>query len=127
MHNPRFRGGPVLSLWTAREVLYSGDDVLFMDADVLYHPHMLERLVKSKHANAVLMDDDIDAGDDPVRVCMKDGALVDFGKKIEGEFDAVGEWPGFMKLSPPIARAIGEATERLVDEGRVDVTYEVTP
>jgi len=30
-----------------------------------------------------------------------------------------------MKLSPPIARAIGEATERLVDEGRVDVTYEV--
>ncbi|MCP5373228.1 MAG: phosphocholine cytidylyltransferase family protein [Hyphomicrobiales bacterium] len=125
LHNPRFRGGPVLSLWTAREVLYGGDDVLFMDADVLYHPHMLERLVRSRHATCLLMDNDVDAGEDPVRICLRDGHLVEFGKKVVGDFDRIGEWPGFMKLSPDIARAVGEATERCVDQGRLEVTYEV--
>jgi len=33
--NPEFRRGSVRSLWTVREAMTCGDDVLLMDADVL--------------------------------------------------------------------------------------------
>jgi len=44
LSNPRYREGSVVSLWTGREVLESGDPVLFMDADVLYDAAILRRL-----------------------------------------------------------------------------------
>ena len=122
--NPEFEGGPVISLWTAREVLRSGADILFMDADVLYHPRVLERLIRSPHANCFLLDRALEPGEDPVRLCIRDGAPVDFGKNIEGDFDMVGEWPGFMRMSPAIAARVADATEAIIDDGRSHVTYE---
>jgi len=122
--NPRYRGGPVISLWTARETLYSGDDILFMDADVLYHPNLLERLIQSPHGNCFLFERDMDEGEDPVKVCIRDGNPVEFGKMIEGDFDLVGEWPGFMRMTPEIATKVGKATEAFIDEARLELTYE---
>jgi len=124
IHNPQYRGGPIISLWCARDVMRSGDDVLFMDADVLYHPTMLERLIRSEHDNCFLFDGDIEDGDDPVRVCLKDGLMVDFGKKITGDFDRVGEWPGFMKMSPRIASRVADACQDFIDTARMHATYE---
>jgi len=123
--NPEFEGGPVISLWTAREVLRGGDDILFMDADVLYHRRVLERLIRSPHANCFLLDRGLEPGEDPVRLCIRDGAPVDFGKNIEGTFDMVGEWPGFMRMSPAIAARVADATQAIIDDGRSHVTYEV--
>src|SRR5688500_9149359 len=37
VENADFRRGSLISLWTARDALTGGGDVLFMDADVLYH------------------------------------------------------------------------------------------
>ena len=122
--NPDFHDGPVVSLWTARDVLKSGSDVLFMDADVLYPPLLLERLIAAADPTCLLFDRGIDAGEDPVRICIKDGRIVDFGKMIEGDFDAIGEWPGFMKMSPPIAGRIADATARYVQAGKVKLAYE---
>ncbi|MFQ5617828.1 MAG: NTP transferase domain-containing protein [Rhodospirillales bacterium] len=123
--NPEFEGGPVISLWTAREVLRGGDDILFMDADVLYHRRVLERLIRSPHANCFLLDRGLEPGEDPVHLCIQDGAPVDFGKNIEGSFDLVGEWPGFMRMSPAIAARVADAAEAIMEAGRSDVTYEV--
>lgn len=122
--NPQYHDGPVVSLWTARDVLTGGDDILFMDADVLYPPLLMERLIGSPHATCLLFDRAIDAGEDPVRICIRDGVVVEFGKMIEGDFDAVGEWPGFMKMSPGIAGRIAEATGRYVQAGDVRLAYE---
>lgn len=122
--NPRYHGGPIISLWTARDVLRGGDDVLFMDADVLYHDHLLERLVRSAHADCFLVDRDIETGEDPVRLCVRDGRVVEFGKKVEGAFDWVGEWPGFMRMSPRVAALVADAAEALVAACRDEVTYE---
>ena len=123
--NPEFEGGPVISLWTAREVLRGGNDILFMDADVLYHPRVLERLIRSPHANCFLLDRGLEPGEDPVRLCIRDGAPVDFGKGVEGDVDMVGEWPGFMRMSPAIAARVADAAEAIIDDGRSHVTYEV--
>ncbi len=124
VRNPDFRGGPMISLWAAREMLREGDDILFMDADVLYHPPLLERLIRSPQANCVLLDRDIQVGEDPVRVCVNAGAVVDFGKMIEGDFEMVGEWPGFMKMSPRIAAKVADMTQLYMDQGKSDMTYE---
>lgn len=123
-YNPDYHDGPVVSLWKARDVLKSGQDILFMDADVLYPPLLIERLIGSPHGTCLLYDGNIDAGEDPVRICVRDGLIADFGKMIEGDFDSVGEWPGFMKMSPEIASRIADATARYVEAGDVRLAYE---
>ena len=125
LFNADFHGGPILSFWTAREVLYSGEDIVFMDADVLYPPHLLARLIDASEPNAFLFDRAIELGEDPVRICLRDDRVVEFGKMIEGEFDSVGEWPGFMKMSAGIAARVAEAAGRRVDAGETEATYEV--
>jgi choline kinase len=124
LHNPRYRGGPVISLWTARALLRSGSDILFMDADVLYHPELLGRLLRSPHENCFIYDRDFEAGDEPVNLCLNGGRPVEFGKKIPGAFEARGEWPGFLRLSPRIAAKLADATQTYIDRAEMAAPYE---
>ncbi|HEC14455.1 MAG TPA: phosphocholine cytidylyltransferase family protein [Rhodospirillales bacterium] len=107
--NPRYLEGSVISFLSAAEVLASGDRVLFMDADVLYHRSLLERLTGSVYENCFLLDRDLEEGDEPVKLCIRDGLPVEFGKQIEGDFDFMGEWPGFMAMSGPMAATMAAA------------------
>ena len=122
--NPDFRDGPVVSFWLARDALTTGNGALFMDADVLYHPSLIGRLIAAPSPNCFLFDRHLDPGVDPVRLCIKGGVPVDIGKMVEGEFDLVGEWPGFLKFSPGIARRVTDVAERLIREGRRSLAYE---
>jgi choline kinase len=124
VENPDYRRGSVVSLWTAREALTSGGDVIFMDADVLYHPLLLKRLIEAPVESAFLYDGDFEPGDEPVKVCLKGGQLKEFGKKVSGSFDAMGEWVGFLKLSESTAVKLGAVLERFVDSGRKDEPME---
>jgi choline kinase len=124
LYNPRYREGPLISLWTARDVLRSGSDVLFMDADVLHHPEILKRLLRSPHENCFVYDRDFEAGDEPVNLCLNGGRPVDFGKKIEGAFETRGEWPGFLRLSAPIAAKLADATQPYMDRAQFEIAYE---
>jgi len=122
--NPYYRGGPVVSLWMARATLREGDDIVFMDADVLYHPDILDRLVNSRHADCFLFDRQIEDGDEPVRLCLQEGVPVDFGKKVAGDFDEVGEWPGFLKLSAGMAGRLADVLDTYIDAARMHDPYE---
>ncbi len=109
VYNPRYLEGSVISFLSAAEVLASGQRVLFMDADVLYHPDLLERLAGSVYENCFLLDRDFEDGEDPVKLCIRDGLPVEFGKTVKGDFDFMGEWPGFMAMSGPIAATMAAA------------------
>lgn len=123
--NPRYRRGALVSLWTARHVLRSGSDVLFMDADVLYDPALLRRLAQSRHANCFLLDRDLEPGDEPVKLCLKEGRPVEFGKVFAAvDHDTIGEWPGFLKVDAEGGRRLADAIERHVAAGRLDDPYE---
>ncbi len=124
VHNPDYRFGSLVSLWAARESLTSGEDVLFMDADVLYHPDLIGRLVHSRHASCLLMDRDFEPGDEPVKLCLKDGVPVEFRKVVEVAYDTVGEWPGFLRLSRSTARLVAAALRHFIDAGRFELPYE---
>lgn len=122
--NPRYREGAVVSLWTGRKVLRGGDDILFMDADVLYHPDVLCRLTGSPLRNCLLIDRDLEPGDEPVKICLRGGCIVEFGKTVEGAFDRVGEWPGFLRLEPGMAAELATITDQFVAASRHEEPYE---
>tara|TARA_B100000315_G_scaffold185427_1_gene174569 strand:- start:15172 stop:15924 length:753 start_codon:yes stop_codon:yes gene_type:complete len=122
--NPQFRDGSIVSLGSASQTMRSGDDILFMDADVLCHPDLIQKLITSVADNAINYDTDFEPGDDPVKLCLKDGRIVDFSKKIDAEFDTIGEWPGFVKWSPAAARHIADFIDHKINQGSIDLIYE---
>ena len=123
IENPMYRGGSVISMWYARDTYRHGDDVLFMDADTLYDVEILRRLMAAE-GSAFTYDAALDEGDDPVRICMRDGYIADFGKRIVGKFDAVGEWPGFVKVSAKTGPLLAAALENQIDGGNLLGAYE---
>ena len=116
--NPDFRLGTVVSLYAAKSVLCGGTEVLMMDADVLYTRTLIERLLNSSNLDCLLVDQGFEPGDEPVKVCIEGRKIVDFGKKISREYETVGEWPGFMRMSPRIANRMAEACAAIIDAGK---------
>ena len=125
LFNPSFREGSLVSLWTARSALCSGENILLMDADVLYDSALLRRLVCSKETNCFLLDREVDDSEEAVKICVRDGELVDFGKTVGERFDLIGEWPGFLRMSPNTAKKLADTSNRYISDGRRDAQYEM--
>ena len=81
------------------------DTLILMDGDVLYTPEILKRLIAARAPNAVLVDRNGDDGEEPVKVCVSGGRIVDFGKRPNRPGDWRGESVGFFKLGRDAARA----------------------
>ncbi|MEE4216649.1 MAG: phosphocholine cytidylyltransferase family protein [Xanthomonadales bacterium] len=124
--NPRFELGSVLSLWAAEETLLAGDEVLVMDADVLYHPEILRRLIDSPVENCFLLDRHFEPNDEAVKIALHDGRMVDFRKTLpQGlEYDNVGESVGFFKFGKKAAECINNECARFEVEGLADTPHE---
>jgi choline kinase len=123
-HNPDYRAGSVVTLQAATQALTCGDDILLMDADVLYDRRMLESLKQTRHHNCFLLDRNFEAGDEPMKLAVRDGQLVEFSRRVEVSFDFVGESVGFFRLAPPMATALSAANAALVEAGQRDEGYE---
>lgn len=123
LFNPDYTEGSALSMLCSLPALESaGCDMLLMDGDVLYDLRMLERLVRSAHPSALLVDRNYStADDDPVLVPMQSGKPFDFVKKWRGEAETIGESIGFFKLAhSDFPQLIVETRKRAVGSGRVD-------
>ena len=117
--NERYHEGSVLSLAAALpELEGSREPILLMDADVLYPAQMLERLIHSSDATALLLDREYSTNDDdPVLVPVKNGRPFEFRKKWTGQADFVGESIGFFKIAPDDLPMLMDETRR-ADCGR---------
>ena len=124
LNNPRYREGSVVSLWTGRDVLTSGETVVLMDADVLYDARVMAQLLIGEPENCFLLDRAIAPGDEPVKLCIRDGRIVDFHKRPQVEHDWHGESVGFFRLTPPVAAELAARADRYVEEGRAQFEYE---
>lgn len=118
--NPRYEEGSIVSLHSAASVLRCGEPVLIMDADVLYPHTLLQRLISSPHANCCLLDRDFEPGDEPVKLCIRAGRIVEFRKQLNPDlrFDYNGESVGFFKFDPQLANRLADITAEYVDNGR---------
>jgi choline kinase len=124
--NPDFARGSVLSAHCAHEWLTKGDDVLLMDADVLYVPELLERLARAR-GDALLLDRAFDdTAGEAMKVCLSRGRIVEFRKRIAADLrhDDVGESVGFFRLSAPRALRLAEQIVRYVEAGGIEEPYE---
>jgi choline kinase len=92
---------------------------------VLYHRDLIERLIASTHETCLLLDRDFEAGEEPVKLCIRDGRPVEFRKAIgDIRADFMGEWPGFLKLSPRASQALVATMQAFVDGDGADKPME---
>jgi len=122
--NPRYAEGSVVSLWSAGAALTNGQSTLLMDGDVLYDWRLMQRLTRSSQANCLLMDRNIEPGDEPVKLCIAEDRIVDFHKKPRNPYEFHGESVGFFRLSSGIAAALLAGADGYVASGRHDQEYE---
>jgi choline kinase len=126
VYNPDYTQGSVVSLWTVRQQLVAGNDILLMDADVLYDRLIIERLVKTNISNCFLLDRDFVPGDEPVKLCVRDNYLVEFRKRLAADlaYEFAGESVGFFRFESTVARRLANRTEQYVADGRHEEPYE---
>ena len=125
--NPRFELGSVLTVHTVAEAMTRGGDVLLMDADVLYHDRIMAALVAGeKPVNRVLLDRDFEAGDEPVKLCVRDGVPVELRKQLAPDlkYDTIGESVGFFRFDNAGARRLAAIVSDYVGSDRAHLPHE---
>ena len=125
--NPRFELGSVLTVHTVAEAMTRGGDVLLMDADVLYHDRIMAALVAGEQpVNRVLLDRDFESGDEPVKLCVRDGVPVELRKQLAPDlkYDTIGESVGFFRFDNAGARRLAAIVSDYVGSDRAHLPHE---
>lgn len=125
-YNPRFEQGSTISLRAAQETLEAGVEVLLLDADVLFHPAVLGALVETREDNCFLLDRNFEPGDEPVKIAVKDGTIIEFRKQLADglAYDLLGESVGLFRFGPETARRIAERCASFDADGLADSPHE---
>lgn len=122
--NPDYTLGSLVSFHVQNKLLRSGKTIILMDGDVLYPAEMIRRLLDSAAENVLLLDRNLEPGDEPVKICLKDGKIVDFRKKPVFDHEWHGESVGFFRFSPAMAAELADICAAYVEEGRTREEYE---
>jgi choline kinase len=122
VENDRYMRGNILSLWHARHEF--DDDVMIMDADILFPQEMLARLLATPDANAIAVDEQFqDTGEEQKVVC-EDEWVVEVTKKIGQDSRIRGEAVGMLRLSAEAAEILRGILEEFIDTGKDSLEYE---
>ncbi len=119
---PQFATGAAYTMWGLRAE-FDGPAV-FMDGDVLYDHRLMAHLCDSTHEACFAMDRNIRPSDDSVKICFRNGEIVDFHKQPSAPHDEFAEWIGFLKLSTDVARRVEGALRPYIAAERTDFIYE---
>ena len=120
--NEQFHRGSISSLWVARKAL--DDDVIVMDADVLFHREILRRLVQSSYPNALLMDDSVKQTGEECMVVAEGGRVIALTKKMPSRYDHAGEGVGFLKVRHADTPHVVASLRTFVDREAWQMEYE---
>ncbi|MBH0206257.1 MAG: phosphocholine cytidylyltransferase family protein [Nitrospira sp.] len=120
--NDQFHRGSISSLWIARAAL--DDDVIVMDADVLFHRDILRRLVESSHENALLMDETVRQTGEECMVVVAGGRVIALTKKMPDRYDYAGEGVGFLRVRHADTPHMVESLRSHIDKGSWNMEYE---
>lgn len=120
--NEQYAKGSILSLWMARDEF--DDDLLIMDADVLFPATLLLRLVQSPHANCLLMDETAQSHGEEMMLMAQEERVISITRHLSGRFDRAGEGVGFLKVSKQAAPLLKEILTHFIAEGKDNAEYE---
>jgi choline kinase len=120
--NAQYEKGAILSLWSARDEF--NDDILIMDADVLFPIRLIDRLVRSSHPNCFLLDASaVNTGEEQM-LLTRGGRVVNIVRGGFGSYDVIGESVGFLKVSRHDAPLLRLILEDLIQQGRDAIEHE---
>lgn len=120
--NEAFLSGSVRSLWAAREALDGA--ALVMDADVLFPVSLLQRLVRSSHANCVLADPRAAFTGEEMMLTLQGERIWDITRGVVDPRQTAGEGVGFYKLDRATAQSLRFLLEEWIAQGREGEEYE---
>lgn len=118
----QYQRGSITSLWQARTEL--DDDVLIMDADVLFHRTILQRLVASASPNALLLDETVTQRTEECMAVVRGGRVVALTKRMPDHYELAGEGVGFLKVRRADAGSLVASLQAYVERGHLDMEYE---
>ena len=124
VENPRYREGSLVSVAAQGDVLRSGAPVLLMDGDVLHDARMVARLFEGGAENTLLVDPELEPGDEPVKACLRGERLVDFRKVPADPGERHGESVGFFRLCAGMAAELADRCDAMVAQGGAHLEYE---
>lgn len=119
--NPDYERGSILSLWAARGAF--DDDILLMDADVIFEKAVLARLLSSPDENCFLMDRNYADTGEEMKIASLNRKVIQIARRITRPCDEIGEGVGFLKLSVKYRREFIAALEKTVAVSK-DCDYE---
>jgi choline kinase len=125
--NPQYELGSVLTVHSVAEAMMRGGEVLLMDADVLYHERIMSALTAgTTPVNRVLIDREFEAGDEPVKVCVRDGVPIELRKLLAPDlvYDTIGESVGFFRFDEAGARRLAAIVAGYAHSGRGHMPHE---
>jgi len=120
--NEQFYRGSISSLWIARTSF--DDDLIVMDADVLFHQEILRRLVESASPNCLLMDETVKQQGEECMVVVEGGRVIALTKKVPPRYDYVGEGVGFLRVHHADIAHIVTSLKRHIDRDEWNMEYE---
>lgn len=120
--NDQYHRGSISSLWLAREEF--DDDAVVMDADVLYHREIMKRLIRSPHANCLLMDESVVQRGEECMVVMRGGRVIALTKRMPAVYDYAGEGVGFLKVGRKDADHLVSSLRTHIGRGAWEMEYE---
>jgi len=124
VYNEDYELGNIVTLWVLRDELAGGRPALLMDGDILYDERIVQRLVASRHENCVLLDRSSVLDDEQVKLCIKNGKIIEFRKWLSVEGDFCGESVGMFKLSPHVVETLIAQTRLYIHQARRNDPYE---
>ena len=105
-------------------MLRHASPLILMDADVIYDERLLARLITAPAGDRLLLDRDLEPGDEPVKICISGGRIVDFHKRPQAIYDWHGESVGFFRFTSDTAAELAGRCEGYVASGRRQMEYE---
>ncbi len=121
LHNPHYKKGSIVSLYTARGEMRT--DCLIMDADVYFSGGQLRKLLREKRS-AFLLDPRSKSSGEEMILTAKHGKTVHISKKPDPKLRALGEATGFLKLLKKDAMLLARILEKMVRSGKKECEYE---
>ncbi len=120
--NEQFVRGSITSLWAARYEM--DDDVVLMDADVLYASEILTRLLQSSQPSALLMDETVSQESEECMVAAQDGRVLSLSKMLPANYEEAGEGVGFLKVQKQDIPSLLRAVQVCIEADKLDMEYE---
>jgi choline kinase len=105
------------SLWLARDQARNG--FVLLNGDVVFHPHILGRLLESPYPDALTVDRKDRFDEEQMKVALDGDRVIGISKDMDGR-SAAGENLGLVKFSRRGARVLFEAIEAIIGQGTVD-------